>query len=172
MTLTMRRDPILDRRSVRRYTAQDVEEKDVRRILEAAMAAPSAGNERPWHFVVIHDRRLLDGIMEVHPYAQMLRQSPVAILVCGDRTLEKYPGFWVQDCSAAVQNMLIMAVQLDLGAVWLGLYPIEERVQGLRRVLGLPEHIIPFALVPFGHPDEERRQLDRYEEKRVHQDGW
>ena len=172
MTMMMRNDPILDRRSIRRYTTQDVEEKDIRMLLEAGMAAPSAGNERPWHFVVVRDRRLMQGIMEVHPYAQMLKQSPVAVLICGDPTLEKYPGFWVQDCSAAVENMLIMAVKLNLGAVWLGIYPIEERVRGLRQLLGLPENIIPFALVPIGHPDEEKRPLDRYDEERVHRDGW
>jgi len=136
------------------------------------MAAPSAGNERPWHFVVVRDRRLMQGIMEVHPYAQMLKQSSVAVLICGDPTLEKYPGFWVQDCSAAVENMLIMAVELNLGAVWLGIYPIEERVRGLRQLLGLPENVIPFALVPIGHPDEEKRPLDRYDEERVHRDCW
>lgn len=136
------------------------------------MAAPSAGNERPWHFVVIRDRRLLDDIIGVHPYAQMLKQSPVAILVCGDPSLEKYPGFWAQDCAAATENMLVMAVQLELGAVWLGIYPIEERVNGLRRLLGLPENVIPFALVPFGHPDEEKKVVDRYDEGRVHRDGW
>jgi nitroreductase len=168
----MKKDPILSRRSVRRYTTQGVEEKDIKKLLEAGMAAPSAGNERPWHFVVVRERHLMQGIMEVHPYAQMLKQSPVAVLVCGDQTLEKYPGFWVQDCSAAVENMLIMAVQLNLGAVWLGIYPIEERVRGLRQLLGLPENAIPFALVAIGHPDEDKRPLDRYDEKRVHWDGW
>jgi len=172
MTMVMRNDPILDRRSIRRYTTQDVEEKDVRMLLEAGMAAPSAGNERPWHFVVVRDRQLMQSIIEVHPYAQMLKQSPVAVLICGDSTLEKYPGFWVQDCSAAVENMLIMAVKLNLGAVWLGIYPIEERVRGLRQLLRLPENVIPFALVSIGHPDEEKRPLDRYDEERVHRDGW
>ncbi|MCX6650762.1 MAG: nitroreductase family protein [Methanomassiliicoccales archaeon] len=168
----MRKDPILNRRSIRRYTAQDVEEKDVMKVLEAAMAAPSAGNERPWHFVVIRDKEVMQGIMGVHPYAQMLKRCPVTVLVCGDPSLEKYPGFWVQDCSAATENMLIMAVELDLGAVWLGIYPIEDRVHGLRRLLGLPEDIIPFALVPLGHPDEEKKKLDRFDGERVHRDGW
>jgi len=172
MSLAMSKDPVLERRSVRRYTAEDVDERDVRKVLEAAMAAPSAGNERPWHFLVLRDRGLLDGVMKVHPYAQMLKQSPVAVLVCGDPTLEKYKGFWVQDCAAATENMLIMAVQLGLGAVWLGIYPIEERVDGLRQLLGLPENVTPFALVPLGHPAEEKRAIDRYVEDRVHQDGW
>jgi nitroreductase len=168
----MRKDPILNRRSIRRFTAQDVEEKDEKKILEAAMAAPSAGNERPWHFVVIRDKDIMREIMGVHPYAQMLKQCPLAVLVCGDPTLEKYPGFWVQDCAAATENMLIMAVELGLGAVWLGIYPIEDRVRGLRRLIGLPENVIPFALVPIGQPDEEKKNLDRFDGERVHRDGW
>lgn len=168
----MRKDPVLERRSIRRYTGKDVDEKDVKKVLEAAMAAPSAGNERPWHFVVLRDRKLLEGVMDVHPYAQMLRQSPVAVLVCGDPSLEKYKGFWVQDCAAATENMLIMATQLGLGAVWLGIHPIEERVHGLRLLLGIPQDIVPFALVPLGHPDELKRPVDRYDDSRVHRDGW
>lgn len=168
----MRKDPILSRRSVRRYTAQGVEEKDVRKLLEAGMSAPSAGNERPWHFVVIRDRQTLEGVMEFHPYAKMLKEAAGAILVCGDASLEKYPGFWVQDCSAATENILIMAVQLNLGAVWLGIYPIEERVNGLRRLVGLPDHVVPFSLVPFGHPAEERKLIDRYDGDRVHHEKW
>ncbi len=168
----MRKDPILKRRSVRRFTAQGVEEKDVRKLLEAGMSAPSAGNERPWHFLVIRDRRTLEGIMEFHPYAKMLKECAGAILVCGDPSLEKYPGFWVQDCSAATENILIMAVQLDLGAVWLGIYPIEERVNGLRKLACLPDNVVPFSLVPFGHPAEERKLIDRYDEDRVHHEKW
>jgi nitroreductase len=168
----MRKDPILARRSVRRYTAQDVEEKDVRKLLEAGMSAPSAGNERPWHFVVIKDRRTLEGVMDFHPYAKMLKECAGAILVCGDPSLEKYPGFWVQDCSAATENILVMAVQIGLGAVWLGIYPIEERVKGLQKLIGVPEGVVPFSLIPFGHPDEERKIIDRYEEDRVHREKW
>ncbi|MHC1680571.1 MAG: nitroreductase family protein [Methanomassiliicoccales archaeon] len=166
------KDPILERRSVRRYTAQDVEEKDVRKLLEAGMSAPSAGNERPWHFLVIRDRRTLEGVMEFHPYAKMLKECSGAILVCGDPSLEKYPGFWVQDCSAATENILIMAVQLNLGAVWLGIYPIEERVNGLRKLVGVPDDVVPFSLVPFGHPAEDRKLLDRYDKERVHHENW
>ncbi len=168
----MRKDPILERRSVRRFTARDVEEKEVRKLLEAAMSAPSAGNERPWHFVVIRDRRTLEGVMEFHPYAKMLEECAGAILVCADPSLEKYPGFWVQDCSAATENILIMAVQLNLGAVWLGIYPIEERVSGLRKLVGLPDSMVPFSLVPFGHPAEERKLIDRYDGDRVHHEKW
>ena len=168
----MSKDPILERRSVRRFTAQAVEENDVRKLLEAGMAAPSAGNERPWHFVVIRDRAALESIMGVHPYAEMLRQCAGAILVCGDPSLEKYPGFWVQDCSAATENVLLMAVQLGLGSVWLGMYPIEERVNGLRKLFGIPEEVVPFSLVPYGHPAEERKVVDRYDGERVHMERW
>lgn len=168
----MSKDPILGRRSVRRYTAQGVEEKDVRTLLEAGMSAPSAGNERPWHFVVLRDRRTLESITEFHPYAQMLKECAGAILVCGDPSLEKYPGFWVQDCSAATENILIMAVKLGLGAVWLGIYPVEARVEELRKLLGIPSEVVPFSLVPFGHPAEERKLIDRYDGERVHRERW
>lgn len=168
----MRKDPILERRSVRRYTAQGVEEKDVRKLLEAGMCAPSAGNERPWHFMVIKDRTTLEGVMEFHPYARMLKECAGAIMVCGDPSLEKYPGFWVQDCSAATENILVMATQLGLGAVWLGIYPIEERVKGLQRLTGVPEGVVPFSLIPFGHPAEDRKLIDRYDESRVHRERW
>jgi nitroreductase len=168
----MRKDPILARRSVRRYTAQDVEEKDVRKLLEAGMSAPSAGNEKPWHFVVVQDRSTLERVTEFHPYAKMLKECAGAILICGDPSLEKYPRFWVQDCSAATENVLIMATQLNLGAVWLGIYPIEERVKGLRDLVGVPDTVIPFSLIPFGHPAEERKLIDRYDEGRVHRERW
>jgi len=169
---SMKRDPVLSRRSVRRYTAEDVDDEDVRKLLEAAMAAPSAGNERPWHFVVVRDKETLQRLMEVHPHANALKECAGAILVCGDPSLERYPGFWPQDCSAATENILIMAVELGLGAVWLGTYPIEERVDGMRRALGIPATIVPFALVPFGHPAEETKPIDRFDATRVHEERW
>jgi len=138
---------ILSRRSIRKYTAQPVSEEMVRELLEAAMAAPSAGNEQPWHFVVMDDREILDAIPRFHPYSRMLEEAPMAILVCGDLELQKYEGYWVQDCSAATENLLIAAQAKGLGAVWLGVYPIEERVAGFRNLLGVPDHVIPFALI-------------------------
>ncbi|GAB6158429.1 nitroreductase family protein [Desulfotomaculum varum] len=163
---------ILARRSIRKYTSEPVSEQDIRDLLAAAMAAPSAGNQQPWHFVVIDDRKILNEIPGFHPYAHMLKEAPVAILVCGDESLEKFKGYWVQDCSAATQNILIAVQEKGLGAVWLGIYPTEERVQGLRRLLNIPQHIIPFSLVALGHPAEHKEPANRYNESRIHRNKW
>jgi nitroreductase len=163
---------ILGRRSIRRYEDRPVPEEAVQRLLEAAMAAPSAGNQQSWQFVVISDRDLLSRVPSVHPYSAMVPTAPVAVLVCGDLHLDTHTGYWVQDCSAATQNLLLAAHALGLGAVWLGCYPREERVAGLRSLLGLPEHIVPLALVPIGYPAETKPSGSRYDPERVHRNGW
>lgn len=165
-------DAILSRRSIRRYTSQPVSEELIKDLLEAAMSAPSAGNEQPWHYVVIRDRKILDEIPKIHPYSQMLKEAPVAILICGDEKLQKYKGYWVQDCSAATENMLIAVQAKGLGAVWLGVYPVEDRVIGIRKLLGIPEHVIPFSLISIGYPAEQKPRANRYDDSRVHRDKW
>ncbi|HGE70115.1 TPA: nitroreductase family protein, partial [Candidatus Poribacteria bacterium] len=124
---------ILSRRSIRRYTDKPVSDEVVEQLLKSAMSAPSAGNEQPWHFVVIRDRQILNEIPKIHPYSGMLKEAPLAILICGDESLQKYKGYWVQDCSAATENLLIAVNALGLGGVWLGVYPIEDRVVGIRK---------------------------------------
>lgn len=163
---------ILTRRSVRRFLDKPVPEELLRTLLEAAMQAPSAGNAQPWHFVVITARDLLDAIPQYHPHAQMLRSARAAILVCADPTAEKYKDRWPEDCSAATQNILLAAHALGLGAVWVGVHPTPERVERTRALLNIPEHIIPLALVPVGYPAEHPAPVRRYNEARVHQDGW
>lgn len=163
---------IHQRRSIRKYTAEPVTDATIELLLRAAMAAPSAGNEQPWHFVVIRDRKTLNAIPSFHPHAGMLMEAPVAILVCGDVTLERHKGMWVQDCAAAVENILLTVADLGLGAVWLGVYPRDERVAGLRKLLGLPKHVIPFALIAIGHPGETKAKDDRFRQDRVHRDRW
>lgn len=165
-------DAILSRRSIRSYTSQPVPEDVVKELLEAGMSAPSAGNEQPWHFVVLTDRKILDEIPTFHPYSHMLGHAPLAILVCGDLNLQRYEGYWVQDCSAATQNILIAIQAKGLGAVWLGVYPIEERVVGMRKLLGIPEQVIPFSLISIGYPAEQKPPADRYHPSRVHHNGW
>jgi len=165
-------EAILSRRSIRRYTNQPVPDAIVDELLAAAMSAPSAGNEQPWHFVVIKDRKILDAIPKYHPYSQMLTAAPMAILVCGDPSLEKHEGFWVQDCSAATENLLLAAHAKGLGGVWLGVYPRKERVDGIRSLLKIPEHIIPFALVSLGYPEERKPPSNRYDATRVHRNTW
>lgn len=163
---------ILSRKSIRQYTDQAVAEDDITALLWAAMAAPSAGNEQPWQFVVIRDRQTLDAIPHHHPYAAMAPQASVAILVCGDLDMEKHVGYWVQDCAAATQNILIAAHAKGLGAVWLGVYPRQKRMAGLQQLLGLPERIIPFALIPVGYPAEDKPPANRYDPARVHLNRW
>jgi len=165
-------EAILTRRSVRRYTARPVPEAFIQEILAAAMRAPSAGNEQAWQFVVITERPLLDEIPRFHPYADMVRQASVAILVCGDLGREKYQGYWVQDCAAATQNLLLAAHAKGLGAVWVGVYPKEDRVERMRRLLGLPRHVVPMALIPLGYPAEQIPPADRYDPAKVHRDRW
>jgi nitroreductase len=163
---------IFTRRSIRKYTDKAVPEGLVTDLLKAAMAAPSAGNEQAWQFIVIRDRALLDAIPKFHPYSAMLKYASVAVLVCGDLTLEKYKGYWVQDCSAATQNLLLAATAQGLGAVWTAVYPLEDRVAGMRRLLGLPEHVVPLALVPLGFPAEQPGRADRFDQARIHHDRW
>jgi nitroreductase len=165
-------DAILSRRSIRRYTDQPVSDETIKELLEAAMSAPSAGNEQPWHFLVIREREILDEIPKYHQYSHMLKDAPVAIMVCGDKRLQKYEGYWVQDCSAATENILIAAQAKGLGGVWLGVYPIESRVTALRKLLGIPEQVTPFSLISLGYPAEQKPRSERYDESRIHQNQW
>jgi len=160
---------IFARRSIRKYTAELVSEKDVRTMLEAAMAAPSASNRKPWHFIVVTDRRTLDKLAKVHPYGKMLSEAPLCIAVCGDKTIS--PRYWVQDCSAATENLLLSATALGIGAVWLGVHP-RERVNPIRKVLNIPENIIPLNLISIGHPAEDKEPRTQYDELRVHRGQW
>jgi len=163
---------LLSRRSIRKFTGQPVPEKIIIELLEAAMCAPSAGNEQPWQFVVIDRRPLLDEIPKFHPYAKMVLEAPVAVLVCGDMDRDLHKGYWVQDCSAATENLLIAAVEKGLGGVWVGIYPREARVQALRELLEIPENIVPFALIPLGYPAEEKQAANRFDAGRVHYNRW
>jgi len=161
---------IFARRSIRRYTAEPVSEADIKTLLEAAMAAPSASNRKPWQFVVVTARQTLDALAEAHPHGKMLFEATSCIAVCGDLTT--FERFWVQDCSAATENLLLAATALGLGAVWLGVYPREDRVAAVRQVLGLPETITPLNLVSIGHPAEEKEPRTQYNEARVHRERW
>ena len=163
---------IFERRSIRKYKNKPVEKELVKKLMAAAMAAPSAGNSQPWHFVVIEEREKLDRITEFHQYSQMLKEAPMAIVVCGDTNNERYNKFWVQDCSAATQNILLEAHNVGLGTVWLGIYPIDSHVSNLQKLLNLPDGIVPLAVIAVGYPDEHKEPVDRYAEDKVHWNVW
>ncbi len=165
-------EAIRTRRSIRRYSGEPVPDDVLAEILQAAMSAPSAGNQQPWHFVIVTDRAVREKIPTFHPYAQMVPDAPVAIVVCGDLRLESYKGYWVQDCSAATQNILLAAHAKGLGAVWVGVYPKEERVRQLQRLLGLPAQVIPLALIPLGMPAERVPPANRFDAARIHRNRW
>jgi nitroreductase len=163
---------IFRRRSIRKYTSDTVSDDLIKKLLEAGMSAPSAGNERPWQFVVIKDKKTLAKLADASPHAKMTKDAPVAILVCGDLEFEHHKDFWVQDCSAATENILIEIEEQHLGAVWLGIYPHEDRVENIRKILHIPDHVVPFALIPVGHPAETKDTPSRYDASRVHYERW
>ncbi len=165
-------EAIFKRRSVRKFTSQMVDGELIRKILSAGMAAPSAGNEQPWQFIVVKNKETLKKVSDCSPHAKSAAAAMAAIIVCGDLSLEKHAGYWVQDCSAAVENMLIETAFLGLGAAWLGVYPLAERVTYLQNYFSLPKTIVPFAVVPVGFPAQELPANDRYNQERVHYEKW
>ncbi|HPR63112.1 MAG TPA: nitroreductase family protein [Thermoanaerobaculia bacterium] len=163
---------IFSRRSIRHFKPEVIDDKILTLLVKCAMYAPSAGNQRPWCYLVITDRALLDQIPLVHPYAAMLKEASAAILVCGDPERQKHSGYWVQDCSAATQNILLGAHSLGLGSVWLGVHPRTEREEALRKLFSIPEPIIPFSLVALGYPATSPENPDRYEGDRIRHNQW
>jgi nitroreductase len=164
-------EAILTRRSIRSYTDEPVSEEVVNELLKAAMSAPTTAEE-PWHFIVVRDRDLLGAVPSFHAHAQMLKKAQVGIVVCGDPTWGYLRDRWPLDCAAATENMLIAANARGLGAVWVGIYPVPERIEGLRKLLGIPEPILPLCVVSVGHPGEKKKPSGRFKPERVHYDHW
>lgn len=165
-------EAIHTRRSIRQYEDRPVPAETVERLLAAAMMAPSARNAQPWHFVVIDDRATLDHIAEINLNAEMARRARLAILVCADLSLELSAGYWVVDCAAATQNMLLAAHALGLGAVWTGIYPRQERMETIGNLAGLPRYVKAHSLIVIGYPAEHRASEERYRPERVHRNRW
>lgn len=163
---------LLTRRSIRKYQDTKVPAEYVDALLRAAMHAPSANNSQPWRFVVVDQRELLDKIPEFHPWSKMLLQAPLAIVVCALVPEGKKFEMWVQDCAAATQNILLAALDLGLGGVWLGVHPREERVNGIRQLLRLPADIFPFSIIALGYPAETPTPVDRFDPLKVHYNHW
>lgn len=165
-------DILFQRRSIRKYIDKQVSEESIEYMLRAAFASPSARNQQTSHFLVVTDKEKLNQIPSVLPYGGMAKTAACAIIVLCDTSLIKSEGFWIQDLSAATQNILLAATREELGAVWIGVYPREERVEGLRKLFDIPEEIIPFSLVCVGHPAEEIAPNLRYIENRIHRNKW
>ncbi|MFR5759976.1 MAG: nitroreductase family protein [Bacteroides cellulosilyticus] len=168
-------DNIHARTSIRSYQPKEVEDEKIEQLLRAAMAAPTATNRQPWAFIVIRDKETMNELGSTLPYAKMVKDAPLAIAVCGDLT-KAISGagieYWVQDASAASENLLLAAQALGLGAVWTGVYPIDERVKEVQKILQLPEQIVPLNVIPIGYPAENPLPKDKWKPENVHYDRW
>lgn len=162
-------ETIFARRSVREYLQRNVEAEKIDLLLRAAMSAPSGRDRRPWSFVVVDDRPILDSLAAALPYAKMLAAAPCAIVVCGDSVRQSY---WYLDCSAAAENILLAAQSLGLGAVWTAAYPYEERMSVVRERLELPEAILPLCVIPVGYPASDASPKIKYDSTRIHKNRW
>ncbi len=162
-------DLIKKRRSIRKYTDQPIPDADVKSLLEAAMAAPSADDVRPWELIVVRDGRLRQQLAKTHPWSNMCADAPVVFVVCGD---ESRSAQWVADTSALTENLLLAVAGLDLGAVWVGVYPQQGQEAHVRSVLGIPNRLRVLCLIPVGHPAETKPPHTKYAERKIHYDGY
>ncbi len=163
---------LMSRRSIRKYTDRSISDEEIDSILHAAMYAPSAVNKQPWHFIVISDKALYGKVIEIHPNARFLSGASHAILVCGDEKLQHDEGYYLADCGAATQNILLAAHMLGIGSCWIGIYPRARREELIGNLFNLPSHVKPFALVSLGYPDEEKQVSDRFSREKVHYNQW
>lgn len=162
---------IMTRRSIRSWTTEPVTEQEREILLKAAMNAPSAADARPWQFVIVDDDETIRRFAGMGG-TEMLAETPLLILVCGEPEKEIYPGFWPQDCSCAMHNMQLAAHDVGLGCVWIAVHPLAEREETCRAELGIPENVVPFALLAVGVPNEIPPTETRYDETRIHSNGW
>lgn len=166
---------IYQRKSVRNYIDKKVSKEQLETLIRAGMAAPTAVNKQPWAFIAIDDRATLDKLGESLPYAKMLKNAPAAIVVCGDLTkaLEGWEQeFWIQDCSAASQNILLAAESIGLGAVWTAAYPAKDRMKTVTDILELPKHIIPLNVIPVGFPKGIEQAKDKWKPENLKWNKW
>lgn len=163
---------LLNRRSIRRYTSEKINPETITKLIKAAMYAPSAVNKRPWHFIVVEDKEKFNAVMKIHSSAMMLKEASHAILVCGDEKLQHDDGFWIADCGAATQNLLLSAHNSGIGSCWIGIYPRERRMKAIASLFNLPDHVKPFALISLGYPAEEKRFPERFEEGKIFYGEW
>lgn len=165
-------EAIRTRRSVRTFDPQPVTEQQMEPLLRAFMAAPSASNERPWRLVIVREKKTLESLSTATPFARALAGASLGLVVVADRKAMKYPGFWVIDCSAAIENLLLAAHATGLGGVWIGVHPIRPFAWRVRRIVGLPRHVVPHSLVALGHPARVPNPVDRFDPSFIHDEKW
>lgn len=165
---------ILNRKSVRQYNEEQIEKEDLITILKAGMAAPSTCNFQPWNFIIIQNKNTLNDMADIHKYAKMFKNAKAGIIVTGDmqKTLKNSEDYWIEDCSAATENILLAIEALGLGGVWTGIYPSENRVNKLKNYFNLPKNIIPFNLIAIGHPKGKQNIKNKWDESKIHWEKW
>ncbi len=161
---------IFARASVRRFQPTPVEAEKVQQLLRAAMAAPSAGNQQPWEFIVVEKKESLVKLSQMCVHSRLLADAPLAVVVLANKSGMKYPQYWQQDLGAATENLLLEAVHLGLGGVWLGVAPMEERMDYISKMYGLDENYSPFTVVALGYPSAAPSPLDRYNPAKIRYD--
>lgn len=163
------KEALLKRRSIRKFTEEPVSEEMIEELLHAAMSGPSACNKKPWDFYVVSNKEVLKELQSASKFTKMT--APLAMIVCGNLSKALPLGmaeYWIQDCSAATENILLRVTDLGLGAVWCGIHPQKRAVQKVREILGMKDKMVPLNIILIGHPAEEPEARDQYDEKCVH----
>jgi nitroreductase len=160
------------RRSIRKYKKRKIPDDVIKEIITCAMFSPSAFDYQPWHFLVVDKKDIFENILKAVTHAEMIKEASHAVIICGDKKLEENEGLLIQDISAATENLLLAAHSLDLGAVWVGIYPFEEIGKGIVDSFNLPENILPVSMAVLGYPDEIPAQPERYKKERIHLNKW
>jgi nitroreductase len=160
------------RRSIRKYENRSISDDRIKEILSCAMFAPSAFDYQPWHFLVINKKEIFNDILKVATHAEMIKEASHVIIICGDKKLEENDGLLIQDISAATENLLLAAHSIGLGSVWVGIYPFDEIVQGIKKLFNIPDNIIPVSMAVLGYANEKPEQPERYKQDRIHLNNW
>lgn len=163
---------IFRRRSIRKYEEKEITDQEIELLLRSGMAAPSAHNKQPWEFIVTKKRNILNKVANIHPYAKMLNKAPLGIVVCANSEKQNVEGFFVQDCAAAIQNILVQGQDMGLGSVWIGIYPYKELMDMIKEIFLIPDNIVPIAMISIGYPAEEKHEITRYKKELVHVDKY
>lgn len=164
---------IFTRRSIRKYTDRPIRSEDLLLCIKAAMYAPSAGNEQAWEFIVSSSKDQLLALSSSHPYGKPLDGASAAVTICGNLKNLKYPQeYWIEDCSAAAQNLMLQATELGIGSVWLAVYPCEDRIKNISSLLSLPDYVIPLCIISLGYPAEEKSLDLRFKPEKIHDGTW